>query len=201
MEKRNKRGKTIFKGCKVGMNNIRTTFRLTEEALIAMEWLVEKTQFSRKDILDSAISTLLSNKDQIYAPLIETCAADTISNLSIRKTQVISKSSLNILNNISKAKNIPRDLLVKNLILLLERSLKDVEKPSQRKIEAVDLISEFVKKGYIISEKLQSLLGNNSNTIIDFNHALMMIEKLLNEIGEKLQDGTVIKNENPIYWK
>ena len=132
--------------------SVRTTFRFCNEALQALKWLSERHGVTMKDVLHSSVDMLLC-LETLFDEETESKAKEKelprspvpdhylTSEKSTRRTLVVYKKTLSVLNELSKITGRSRDDLVNEAILFGKRSTyqEDQEKIELYK-EALDSI-------------------------------------------------------------
>ena len=111
--------------------SVRTTFKLSNSSNNAMDWLIKKNNLKPKEIFD-----LMCSNESFVDVAIKTAKEnpEVISTEQTRKTFVISKGVLRLLNRYSKEHELSRDVIVENLISLFKMLLEmqaEAEKPKE----------------------------------------------------------------------
>ena len=125
--------------------SVRTTFKLSDSSNNAIDWLIKKNNLKPKEIFD-----LMCSNENFVDIAIKTAKEnpEAISTKQTRKTFVISRGVLRLLNRYSKEHELSRDVIVENLISLFKMLLEmqaEAEKPKEE--EALKIISDFWSKG------------------------------------------------------
>ena len=177
----------------------RTTFRLTKEADDAITWMTKSRGISVKETIDAMCTQYLqkteSGERSFLTDLIQLTKSreSQPQKGSVRKTFVISKGSLRALNKISKDNKVSRDLLLENLILSIEKSLKLFIKELPQKYEkALEIIKELEAETNAKRKELLLLLGENDPVFYNFDSIDIRIGNLESALESHLKDGTPI---------
>jgi len=185
--------------------SVRTTFKISREAIEALEWLVESSETAFKEVLN-VLSVLLENdfplnqsnpeEGTFSERIIRETKNEVMTKkkVMIRKTFVISQGSLRILQKFSKDNGISRDALLECLILDFVRSAKTHHEERSKKYETarkmVKNLSDETEKKW---QKLQELLGEGDPIVLEVVNAGSHLQNLLDAIDGYLQNGTPIK--------
>jgi hypothetical protein len=149
-----------------GKKSERTTFSLTQEAINHLDNLSEVSETKIKDLIDHLIKDIavknLTGEKNDWGDIEE--ISNQLTKLSqakkIRKTYVISSSSLNLLNMLSKILNIERNIIMGNIIVIYvnfrERS---IEKKYEKYEKTYLLLQEIAHEA---EEKLMQLKNSLS---------------------------------------
>ena len=177
----------------------RTTFRLTKEADDAITWMTKSRGISVKETIDAMCTQYLqkteSGKSSFLTDLIQLTKSreSQPQKESIRKTFVLSKGSLRALNKISKDNKVSRDLLLENLILSIEKTLKIFIKERPQKCEkALKPIKELGLEARAKKKELKEFLSEGDPILERIEICSLVIDNLISAIEGYLEDGTPI---------
>ena len=170
--------------------SVRTTFKLSDSSNDAIDWLIKKNNLKPKEIFD-----LMCSNENFVDVAIKTAKEnqDVISTKQTRKTFVISRGVLRLLNRYSKEHELSRDVIVENLISLFKMLLEmqaEAEKPKEE--EALKIISDFWSKAESLEDQLKALLGDDSPILDRFGKVIVVLWNLVQAIESKLSNGTPI---------
>ena len=170
--------------------SVRTTFKLSDSSNNAIDWLIKKNNLKPKEIFD-----LMCSNENFVDVAIKTAKEnqEVISTKQTRKTFVISRGVLRLLNRCSESHKISRDVIVENLISLFKMLLEmqaEAEKPKEE--EALKIISDFWSKAESHEEQLKALLGDDSPIVDRFGYVIVLLMNLEMAIKSKLSNGTPI---------
>ncbi len=174
--------------------SVRTTFNLSENSNNAIDWLVEKNNLKPKEVFD-----LVCSNDNLIQLAVEAAGKnETGSSLKqVRKTFVISKRVLRLLNKLSKEHEVSRDLIVGSLILLFKLLLeKHSEEEKQREKKAHAIISDFLTNADDVEQQLKKLLDNDNPIIERFGLIVVVVMNLVSAITSKLSNGIPIEPDD-----
>lgn len=195
--------KTIMKAIKgdIADKVSRTTFRITQEANEALDWLAEHYGITLKSLIDILCLNIPDDhktefKENTFLSSVVKHAKDTdFKNLnrSVRRTMVVSNKALKILNGLAKSEQIPRDILVDQGVRLLKGVVefgKEEEKKKHKK--AFEMIDEFYKSADDLSRRLLEMLGDEDPIIQRFGYVTVLIDNLHSAIRAELDKGEPI---------
>ncbi|MDP8238783.1 MAG: hypothetical protein P9X24_06820 [Candidatus Hatepunaea meridiana] len=178
-------------------SSFRTTFTISQEAVDGLKWLSDNLGIAFKDIIDTILNEHQPNTDNSEN---STCIQEIISKLngvqfetiklSIRKTLSVSQNAIHSLSQLSKDKNISRDILVNQIIIYsrscIEEMIVEIEKNHK---EALQMINNWVQEGKNIDEKLHEMLAPNDLIVDEFKNTLNYVEDRNKSVSERLCNG------------
>jgi len=176
-----------------GIQSVRTTFRFSERAEKALDRLKNVTKTTTKEILDKFARVVLQNKD-LTEILAENVAKGSASqDLGARKTWVISKVTLTLINSTAQLKGLSRDALAEGLVLFADDLIKEVKRnrPEQHK-QAHAIIDDFWHQAEQIENQLTNLLGEDDPIYMRFQFVGTILMDLSMAIDAEIQEGTPI---------
>lgn len=138
-----------------GRQSVRTTFKLSERCINALSILAGQMGIKQKSLFDHLVDD---------AQVLETIAREYGTSKSFKskrvpKTYVISRRSLDILEEISSRYNTPRDVLVEfSIERILPLIEQEKEKHSKRK-EIFAALTDQLKESLQLLEKAERELG------------------------------------------
>ena len=170
--------------------SVRTTFKLSENSKNVIERLIRTNNLKPKELFD-----LICSSDVFVDLAIEAAKKndESASKKQTRKTFVISKQVLRLLNKHSKQYKLSRDLIVENLILLFKSlSEKHAEEEKQREEKALTIISDFWGKAESVEKQLKDLLSDNNPILFRFGNVIVLLMNLVGAIKSKLSNGVPV---------
>lgn len=168
----------------------RTTFKLSESSINALDWLIKTNNLKPKELFD-----LMYSNENLIDFAIEAARKNEKSKSikQTRKTFVISTRVKRMLNKLSKEHELSRDLIFENLILLFKVLLeKHTEEEKQKEKKAHAIISDFLTKTEAVEQQLKELLDDDSPILERFGLIVVVVMNLASAIESKLS------NEVPI---
>ena len=170
--------------------SVRTTFKLSEKSKNVIEQLIRTNNLKPKELFD-----LICSSDAFVENAIEAGrkSYENASKKQTRKTFVISKRVLRLLNKHSKQYKLSRDLIVENLILFFKSLLeKHAEEEKHREEKALTIISDFWGKAESVEKQLKELLDDDSPILNRFGYVIVLLMNLEGAIQAKLSNGVPI---------
>jgi hypothetical protein len=199
--------------------SVRTTFRLSKETIKDLSWLARNHGVTFKEVFDELCTDYLlrypperhirkdgpnSEPQEIVVnpPMLHFLAdlsEEEISGAlkdSIRRTYVISKGALKILQKVSEEYGIPRDALVNSSLGMMRSYYEyNVEKREEREM-ALELILKFQKSTVKLQDELNDLFEGDDATYTRFSHIVVLIKNLTSALECNLEKGTPIDPDN-----
>jgi len=174
--------------------SVRTTFKISENCINAIDWLLKTNNLKPKELFD----IICSNNDLVNLAA-ESAEKDNKNNSvkHTRKTFVISKRVLSLLNKKSKDDKgkliIQRDLIVEKLVLLFKALLeKHTEEEKKKEEKAQSIISDFWTKAEEIEKQLKNLLDDDNPILERFGLVIVLVMNLVSAIESKLNNDVPI---------
>jgi hypothetical protein len=173
-----------------GRQSVRTTFKISERCIDALSILAGQMGIKQKSLFDHLVDD---------AQALETIAreygeSNTLKSRRIAKTYVISRRSLENLEQISARYNTPRDVLVEfSIERILPLIEQEKEKHAKRK-EIFTTLTDQLKESLLLLEKAERDLGEDDPLVQEmrsivrtsgtgFKRILSFIEK-----GKRIED-------------
>jgi hypothetical protein len=173
----------------LGRQSVRATFKLTRRAIDAMSAVSMHLGVKQKSLFDYLIS------DAEVLNVIANEAEPVVSGKedSIQKTYVVSRSTLSLLDNISKSSDAPRDILVEYSIKrLLPIITREQEKHVKRKHFLKELKSNILQNEKLL-EKTKRELGEEDFVYNEIKTALSGLRKTYIRIEALIERGECIE--------
>ncbi len=175
----------VSKSSLLEQRSVRTTFKLSESGKNALDWLINSTKLKPKELFDA----MLIKENRIGAAMDYAVGeAGSRPTKQIRKTLVVSKRALRLLNRYSQKQKIARDVIVENLILLFKALIESIaEKEKQQEKKALDLIYDFASSASSLEEKLKTMLDEDNPIVDGFGIVVITLDNFLHEIEDSLR--------------
>ncbi|MGA9822011.1 MAG: hypothetical protein ACLP7A_10830 [Desulfobaccales bacterium] len=170
--------------------SITMNFRFSKEALDALDWLSKKYGVSKKDTLHFATDVLPVMEEAINALISvdEQIEFNKVEDKRTRRTVVISKKTLDYVNQLSNKSKLTRDDIInKSIVLAKKFALSVDELPTEAYREAFDLIDNFYQEAQGVEFKLRELLGDDNLIVDDFGLGVTMIMNAYVKIEEEIK--------------
>jgi hypothetical protein len=172
-----------------GKQSVRATFRLSEKAVDAISIVAVHLGIKQKSLFDhlmedSQCLKLIANEIQSF---------DFKNQNRIQKTYVLSRKTLNIIEETSRTFNAPRDALVEfSIQRLLPIIAREQEKHARRK-EMMNKWSALLNQGQKLLKQTHSLLGDNDPVFVKMEAALTAYENAFHFIEDYIEKGKKIE--------
>ena len=167
-----------------GRQSVRTTFRLSERCIEALSILSAQMGIKQKSLFDQLVDD---------RQVLKTIARQYDNSLAgsserVTKTYVVSRSTLDSLENVSSIYNTPRDALVEFSIERIYPLIEQEKKKHSKRLEIVDEMARQLQKQLQLFEKAEAELGVEDPIVIEmqsilksgdisFNRILQFMEK------------------------
>ena len=159
-----------------------------------MEWLSKRYNITLKDLFNNIIG------DEFFLESIKGMVGDgatSTNDIIVKKTQRISKSTLDIFNQFSKKYNVARDILINTALLVLrEAEINQIEAKRDVHTKALKEINNHLKISEKTMKELQILVGRNDSIYNRFGTIITMFKALSADITLELKEGKLINLEN-----
>lgn len=172
-----------------GKQSVRATFRLTARAIDAISIVALHLGIKQKSLFEHLIedaSTLSQIARQIqekrYAP-----------SERVQKTYVLSRRTLNLLQEACEAFDAPRDALVEYSIRRLVPVIEEEREKHRRRKAVLEDIAEHVQQGRAILAKIGAALGEEDPVYRGYRQALESLQQAEREIGAQIERGDIIE--------
>ncbi|MBW1893961.1 MAG: hypothetical protein JRF40_02595 [Deltaproteobacteria bacterium] len=173
----------------LGRQSVRATFKLTRRAIDAMSAVSIHLGVKQKSLFDH----LIGDADVLNFIASEAEPFIPRKKESIQKTYVISRSTLSLLDRISKTCDAPRDILVEYSIQrLLPIITREQEKHEKRKVLLKELKINL-KQNENLLEKTRRLIGEEDPVYNEMQTALSVLRKTCINIESFIQRGELIE--------
>lgn len=173
-----------------GRQSVRATFKLTSKAINAISIVSIHLGIKQKSLFD-----LLFEDTQILNSVADSLNAHhNTESPRIQKTFVLSRKTLQTLEQITKNSSAPRDALVEYSVNRLE-SIITAEKEKHRiRKELAEEFSDHLGKGKRILKKAAALLGNDDPVSQDIANAINSTINSSQNIETYIRKGSIIED-------
>jgi hypothetical protein len=175
--------------------SVRTTFRLNKDTFSEMESLSIYNSISRKELIDYIVDIVqnladFSNEGKLLLHSINNkISGQTQKADLIRKTQVISKKSLNTLNRLSKDTGLSRDQLITLALIIYKTNLRQVHKNHEK---ALKDINKLISKINETENALKKFLDPDDPVLMRFAYIAIVTDNLCSAIRSEIDKGVPI---------
>ena len=173
-----------------GRQSVRATFKLTEKAIYALSIVSAHLGIKQKSLFDHLI-----DNNETLGLIANEIKSDQFQKLNrVQKTYVISRKTLNCLEEASKNFDSPRDALVEYSIKRLWPVIKEEKEKHQRRKEVLGDMSRYLKKGEKILSKLKELLGEDDPVYDRYKEAITAFQNTHKNIEFFIKKGEMIED-------
>ena len=175
--------------------SVRTTFRLGKDTFSKMESLSKYYKITKKELIEFLVDTVQTFADSseqgesLLNRIDNKTSGQTQKADLIRKTQVISKKSLNTLNKLSNDTGFSRDQLIKFAVIIHKFSFKQIRKNHEK---ALKDINKLVSKINETRKTLKKYLDPNDPVLIRFEVIDIVTDNLCTAIESEINDGVPV---------
>lgn len=169
----------------------RSTFRLSPEVHQAIAELCKLLGIKKAELFER-MSKRIEDK------ILGNSVSSGETNRGIRKTYVVKKGTLNILESVAKERNTSRDSLIENAVIQLMQIIKEGQTNKKERYQKVleKIIRPFYFRANEIEGKLTKELDSSNDPIVRrFSIVVTKLMSLDNDIERFLKDGTPIDPE------
>ena len=176
-----------------GLQSVRTTFLLSKKAEEARHYLKKRLKITSKALIGQAINLVLASPE-FDGALKELVSDGAVAKpVGTRKTWVISKATLDLINKKARAMKVSRDLLLEGLILSLDGMYKALDqRKSERYSEAYDVMNKFFDSAEDAAERLRNLLGYEDPIVRDFYRVIRVVGNTISAIETEIKKNSQI---------
>jgi hypothetical protein len=172
-----------------GRQSVRTTFKLSERSIEALSLLAGQLGIKQKSLFDHLIEdtralTLIAKDFEEFGSRFERVA----------KTYVISRKTLENLENISMRYDTPRDALVEYSIeRILPLLAREKEKHKKRKVLATDL-HDYLQEGLAMLKQAEEQLGGDDPASRELYQMVRAVNKCSENVDAMVARGSKIES-------
>lgn len=177
----------------------RTTFALTKEGEKALSWIIDHFGKKIRSVIDNLCeqlrTSLQNHGETTFGNIIIELIKENPrrSEDRIRKTVVLSKKSLKILNEVSKKYEVPRDMLLdKGFIMLMTLLQNDSKLRLEKHQKALTIITKLWNDANKAEKKLEEFLDDEDPVLFGLGYAITYLMKISMAIEEEQKKGTPI---------
>lgn len=160
--------------------SVRTTFRLPEKSIQAISLLAKQLGIRQKSIFDH----LMQELDAPNKP-VSPKTHDTEPRLP--KTFVISRGTLDYLEQISRRYGIPRDMLMEHAIERILPLLDEEKQKHRKRKKILEQLNAISLKGHSLFEQSMNDLGEDDPVNIELYKMMRNVENSRNAIEKYLE--------------
>ena len=175
--------------------SVRTTFRLEKDTFSNMESLSKYYKITKKELIEFLVDTVQTFADSseqgesLLNRIDNKTSGQTQKADLIRKTQVISKKSLNTLNKLSNDTGFSRDQLIKFAVIIHKFNFKRTRKNHEK---ALKDIKKLVSKIEETEKTLKKYLDPNDPVLTRFGNIPVIANNLSLAIESEINEGVPV---------
>ena len=173
-----------------GKQSVRATFRLTARAIDAMSVVAVHLGIKQKSLFEHLIEdaqTLSHIARQVQENAVQ-------PRERVQKTYVLSRRTLNMLQEACDAFDAPRDALVEYSILRLMPVIEEERKKHQRRKAVLTNVARHVRQGEVVLAKIEADLGSDDPVYHGYRQALGSLQQAEREIAAYIEKGKIIES-------
>lgn len=173
-----------------GKQSVRATFRLTARAIDAMSVVAVHLGIKQKSLFEHLIEDA-----QTLSHIARQVQENTVQPRDrVQKTYVLSRRTLNMLQEACDAFDAPRDALVEYSILRLMPVIEEERKKHQRRKAVLTNVARHVRQGEVVLAKIEADLGSDDPVYHGYRQALRSLQQAEREIAAYIEKGKIIEN-------
>ena len=173
-----------------GRQSVRATFKLSPSAIEALSIVAAQLSIKQKSIFDHLTADAQSL--MLIAREIDKVSLKDLER--VQKTFVISRNALKSLEKASKRANASRDALVEMSIQRLMPIISRERQKHNIRKRILDDIQNLLDEGIALLAKVETDLGNDDPTTINFKSAIKALSSAQSEISAFVNRGEKIEN-------
>ena len=178
-----------------GRQSVRATFKLSAGCIEAISIVAAQLGIKQKSLFDH----LAQDSDSLNAIAKEVQNARIMAENRVQKTYVISRQSLVLLDEISRAFNAPRDALVELSVRRLLPVIDNEQKKYEMRKAAFAGIQNHLEKGRQMLDKMADQLGEDDPIVAKLASVMDAYAVAANTIGTFLERTQGIEAFDPAY--
>ncbi|WP_319407867.1 hypothetical protein [uncultured Desulfosarcina sp.] len=176
-----------------GRQSVRATFKLSSGCIEAISIVAAQLGIKQKSLFDH----LAQDSASLNAIAKEVQNSRVGAEHRVQKTYVISRSSLSLLDEISRAFNAPRDALVEFSVRRLLPVIDNEQKKYEMRKAAFSGIQQHFKKGTQLLEKMIDQLGEDDPVVARLSSVMETYASAEKAIGAFLERTRGIEDFDP----
>ena len=176
-----------------GRQSVRATFKLSSGCIEAISIVAAQLGIKKKSLFDH----LAQDSESLNAIAQEVQNARVMAENRVQKTYVISRQSLLLLDEISKAFNAPRDALVELSVRRLLPVIDTEQKKYETRKAAFAAIRNHMEKGQRLLDQLTDQLGEDDPIVAKLSGVMETYLSAANAIDTFLERTSGIEDFDP----
>lgn len=176
-----------------GRQSVRATFKLSSGCIEAISIVAAQLGIKQKSLFDH----LAQDSESLNAIAREVQNARVRAENRVQKTYVISRKSLSLLDEISRAFNAPRDALVEYSVRRLLPVIDNEQKKYERRKAAFSGIQQHFDQGRRLLDKMTQELGEDDPVVDKLASVMETYAGAARAIGTFLERTRSIEDFDP----
>jgi hypothetical protein len=173
-----------------GKQSVRATFRLPDNTIKLLGIVAAQLGLKQKSLFDQLIEDIDTlSKVAETAPAAVSCDEERR-----QKTFVLSKRSVEVLDNVAKRQNIPRDVLVETSIRRLLPIMDEEQKKHKKRVRIYQEMETYRDQCRKLQRKATRLLGKEDHAAILMDKIAGVCEESAKELGVTIENGQKMEN-------
>jgi hypothetical protein len=173
-----------------GKQSVRATFRLTSRAIDTISVVAVHLGIKQKSLFEH----LMEDAQTLSQIARQVQESDFQPAERVQKTYVLSRHTLNMLQEACDAFDTPRDALVEYSILRLMPVIEEERKRHRRRKAVLEDIAAHVRQGRAVLAKIEAALGDDDPVYHGYRQALRSLEQAEHEIKAYIERGEIIES-------
>ena len=173
-----------------GKQSVRATFRLTSRAIDAISVVAVHLGIKQKSLFEH----LMEDAQTLSQIARQVQESDFQPAERVQKTYVLSRHTLNMLQEACDAFDTPRDALVEYSILRLMPIIEEERERHRRRKAVLEDITTHVRQGRTVLAKIEAALGDDDPVYHGYRQALRSLEQAEHEIKAYIEKGEIIES-------
>jgi hypothetical protein len=176
-------------------DSVRTTFTLSKDGEAALTWIATVYKKKIKSLIDMICREYPidgANENLNLTAMIIEIARNTNDQLKrdVRKSVVLSKTSLSVLNELSKRNQISRDVILDRGFCLVYEIMKENSEIKRKEYEvALKNIESLLKQAEKTENELKKRLSDDDPVLQRLGYAIIVLGNLSIDIKNELEKG------------
>lgn len=176
-----------------GKQSVRATFKLSEECIGAISIVAAHLGIKQKSLFDHLVEDIQA----LHAIAREVKNTKLKRHSRIQKTYVISRKSLNSLDEISKIFNAPRDALVEYSVQRLLPVIVNEKQRHETRKKILDDVLDHFQAGLHLLKKTKQFLGSDDPLLNKMTALMGQYETTVDDIEAIIEKGRIIETFDP----
>lgn len=174
----------------LGKQSVRATFRLSERAIDAIAIVAGHLGIKKKSLFDH----LIEDSNALHMIAKNLSALEFRAVPRVQKTFVLSRKTLNALEQISKSSDTPRDALVEYSIQRLDAIIKSEKGKHERRKQLINDLEAHVLHSQRLLDNARSLLGDDDSVSLTLEKLVSAGIQVYKEVEDILEKGRLLED-------